>query len=68
MKETKIVVDISAEGGLSVEASGFEGDACLKQLEALLDGLATAPQTLTRKAAEPRQRVALSTQKVGGGK
>lgn len=66
MKETKIVVDIDGEGALSIEAIGFEGDACLKQLESLLDGLASAPQTITRKAGEPPQSTLRKHQQLGG--
>ena len=68
MKETKIVVDIAADGGLSVEASGFEGDACLRQLESLLEGLASAPQTLVRRAGAPPQQTVQKRQPVGGKK
>lgn len=68
MKETKIVVDIDSAGALSIEASGFEGDACLKQLESLLEGLASAPQTVVRKAGGPPQQSLQSHQLVGGKK
>ncbi len=68
MKETRIVVDIAEDGALSVEASGFEGDACLRQIESLLEGLASAPQTVTRKAATPPQQTIRRTQQIGGKK
>ncbi len=68
MKETTIVVDITEDGALSLEASGFEGDACLKQLESLLEGLASAAQTVTRKAAEPPQQTIRRQQHLGGKK
>lgn len=67
MKETKIVIDIDAEGTLSLEASGFESDACLDQIAKVLDGLASAPQKVDRKAAEPPQRVA-KAQQIGSKK
>lgn len=39
MKEQKIIVDIDPQGRISAEAEGFSGDACLKDLERILEGL-----------------------------
>ena len=41
MKEQKINIEIDSEGSLKADAEGFSGDTCLKDLERLLDGLAT---------------------------
>ena len=49
MKETTIIVTISPEGTISADADGFTGDACLKDLERLLEGLAPGTATVARK-------------------
>jgi hypothetical protein len=38
MKEQRITIEIDAEGRLSADAEGFEGDLCLRELEKLLAG------------------------------
>lgn len=48
MKEQRITVEIDYEGRITAEAEGFSGDACLRDLEKLLDGLAEW-QEVTRK-------------------
>lgn len=55
MKEQRIAVEIDHEGRITAEADGFSGDACLRELEKLLDGLAEW-ENVTRKtdAQEPR--------------
>jgi hypothetical protein len=40
MKEQRIEVEIDHDGRITAEAGGFSGDACLRDLERLLDGLA----------------------------
>lgn len=49
MKEERIVIEISREGGISANADGFIGGACLEQIDALLDGLTGGVETLERK-------------------
>ncbi len=51
MKEQRITIDIDREGKITADAEGFTGDACLKDLERLLEDLASTPQEVTRKAA-----------------
>jgi hypothetical protein len=51
MKAQRIIVDIDRDGKITADAEGFTGDACLKDLERLLEGLASAPEEVTRKAA-----------------
>jgi hypothetical protein len=50
MKEQRIKIEISNEGKITADAEGFSGDACLKDLERLLEGLAPGTSTLDRKA------------------
>jgi hypothetical protein len=52
-------VEIDGEGHITADADGFSGDACLRDLEKLLDGLA-AWETVQRKADGP-QRAATRT-------
>ncbi len=49
MKEQRITIDIDAEGRLSADAEGFEGDQCLRDLEKLLEGCAAAWKHVERK-------------------
>lgn len=51
MKEQRIIVDIDRDGRITADADGFTGDACLKDLERLLEALASTPEEVTRKAA-----------------
>jgi hypothetical protein len=39
MKEQRIVIEIHHDGQITADAEGFSGDACLRDLEKLLDGL-----------------------------
>ncbi len=57
MKEQKIVIEIDPEGGLRADAEGFSGDACLKDLERLLEGLAPSWESVERKAEAEDRRV-----------
>ena len=56
MKEQRIVIEIDADGGLSADAEGFSGDACLKDLEKLLADVAGFAAHIERKpeAGAPR--------------
>ncbi|MGP3927935.1 DUF2997 domain-containing protein [Streptomyces sp. 8N616] len=74
MKEQRIEVEIDRDGRITAEADGFSGDACLRDLEKLLDGLAewestqrkadTDERTVTRNRAARLGR----TTEPGGGR
>lgn len=57
MKEQRIIVEIDGEGRVSAQADGFAGDACLKELEKLLENLAARCEEIDRNA-DPGQRTA----------
>ncbi|WPB81717.1 hypothetical protein KYC5002_21700 [Archangium violaceum] len=67
MKEQRITIEIDAEGRLSADVEGFEGDTCLRELEKLLAGCASAWERVERKPDTKSVRVT-SQQKVGLGK
>ncbi len=50
MKEQRITIEISQDGKITADAEGFSGDACLKDLERLLEGLAPGTASVNRKA------------------
>jgi hypothetical protein len=50
MKEQRITIEISHEGKITADAEGFSGDACMKDLSRLLEGLAPGTPTVDRKA------------------
>jgi hypothetical protein len=49
MKEQRITIEIDHEGRITAGAEGFTGDACLRDLERLLEGLAPSKASLDRK-------------------
>lgn len=49
MKEQRITIEIDHDGRITADAEGFSGDACLRDLERLLEGLAPGKATLDRK-------------------
>lgn len=49
MKELRITIEIDPEGRITADADGFTQDACLKDLERLLDGLAPGTASMDRK-------------------
>ena len=61
MKEKRITIEIDERGGLTADAEGFSGDACLRDLEKLLDGLGTGVSSVERKP--DANRVQIATQK-----
>jgi len=69
MKEQRIQIDIDREGRITADAEGFSGDACLKELDRLLDGLAPTWERIDRKDA-PHDTVLSksSRQAVGTGR
>ena len=54
MNERTVTITIDADGRITADADGFSGDACLRDLERLLDGLAPATASVTRKPNEGR--------------
>ncbi len=57
MKEQRIVVEIDGEGRITADAEGFSGDACLRDLERLLEGLSPGTATVERKPDTGAARV-----------
>lgn len=49
MKEQKITIEIDREGRISADAEGFSGDACLRDLEKLLEDLSPGIELVDRK-------------------
>ena len=66
MKEQRITIEIDDEGRMTADAHGFAGDACLKELERLLEGLAPGTAAVDRKPdAAAARTTATQTQRVG---
>lgn len=69
MKEQRITVEIDREGRITADAEGFSGDACVRDLERLLEGLSPGAGTLERKSDAGAARVTTAaTQPVGRSK
>jgi hypothetical protein len=69
MKKHTITVEIDAAGVLSVDAEGFSGDACVRDVQRLLEELATRPHEVQRKRPDGAVSATVragSTVKVGG--
>ena len=49
MKEQRITIEIDRNGGITADADGFSGDACIRDLEKLLDGLSAGEAKVERK-------------------
>ncbi len=58
MKEQKIVIEIDHEGKLTADAEGFTGDACLKEIDRLLEGIAASREIIEHKPEADDQRLA----------
>lgn len=66
MKEQRITIEIDHEGRIIADAEGFTDDACIKDLERLLEGLAPGTATMARKPDAGTVRVTTTrTQGVG---
>lgn len=66
MKEQRITIEIDHEGRIIADAEGFSGDACIKDLERLLEGLSPGTATAARKPDAGTTRVTTTrTQGVG---
>lgn len=68
MKEERIIIEIDGDGRLTADAYGFEGDACLKDLEKLLADLASQPVATERKDEEQGRAARRRTVRVTRGK
>lgn len=68
MKEQKIVIEIDHEGRISADAEGFTGDACLKDLERLLEGLSPGAPEVERKPEAGRGVVRRQKKQTAGRK
>lgn len=49
MKEQRVIIEIDTEGRITADADGFTGDACIKDLERLLEGVASTWEQVARK-------------------
>jgi hypothetical protein len=67
MKEQRITIEIDHEGCITADADGFTGDACLRDLERLLECLAPGTATVDRKPDAATVRV-MTTHMQGVGK
>ncbi len=69
MKEQRITIEIGADGSLTADAEGFSGETCIKDLERLLEGLASDWQSVERKPeAAERQATTRSKCTIGLGR
>lgn len=68
MKEQRITVEIDAEGRIKADAEGFSGDACLRDLERLLEGLGVETATTVRKPDAGTQQTTRTRTQASGRK
>ena len=61
MKEQRITTEIDRDGKMTADAEGFSGDACLRDLERLLEGLSAGTESIERK---PDAGVKVTTSRV----
>lgn len=57
MKEQRITIEIDGEGKMTADAEGFTGDACLRDIDKLLDGIAAAREETSRKTDDDHAKV-----------
>jgi len=67
LKEQRVTIEIDREGRISADAEGFSGDACLRDLEKLLEDLSPGIEVVDRKPDHGSVGVS-STQKQRLGK
>ena len=60
MKEQRIVIEISRDGKITADAEGFSGNACLHDLERLLQDLSPGKSTVERKPEDCNARLAIT--------
>lgn len=68
MKEQRITIEIDREGRITADAEGFSGDACLRELDQLLEDLAVGVATVERKPPSPAEVRSRATLHTGQGK
>jgi hypothetical protein len=68
MKEQRITVEIAHDGRITADAEGFSGDACLRDLERLLEDLASRTVSIDRKPDAGTSRVAAVRTQCAGKK
>ena len=68
MKEQRIIVEIDRDGGITADAEGFTGDACLRDLERLLEGLGAGTLSVDRKSDRGATRTTTSARQTVGKK
>jgi DUF2997 family protein len=68
MKEQRITMEIDCDGRITAEAEGFSGDACLRDLEKLLDGLADWESVERKADSDERTVVRTRRTDVGTGR
>lgn len=68
MKEQRIIVEIDGEGRVTADAEGFTGDACMRDLERLLEGLSVGTASTTRKPDAGAVRVTTAQTQIVGKK
>jgi len=69
VKEQRITIEIDEVGKISADAEGFSGDACLRDIDKLLEGMAAVREQTTRKPDADEARAATrATKTVGMGK
>jgi len=56
MREQRITIEISHDGKITADAEGFSGDACLRDLERLLEGLAPGKACVKPKSDDGNER------------
>lgn len=55
MKELKITIEIDAKGQITADAEGFTGEACIAELQKILEGL-PPPIDVSRKSGGGGER------------
>lgn len=68
MKEERIVIEISPEGGITADAAGFTDGACLQEIDRLLDGLTGGVEQVERKPDARERRATRQTRRTVGRK
>ncbi len=68
MKEQRITIEITPEGRMTADAHGFSGDACLRDLDRLLEGLTAGIESVERKPGESTARIAATLTQTTGKK
>ena len=65
MKEERITITINEDGSLNVKTDGIKGEACLDEVNALLDELSNIKEI--KKTDEYNQRVNTQEQRIPRG-